>query len=213
MPRNHRDVGTQEKRDALLAVARRLFLTEGYDATGMARIAAEAGVAPNTLYWYFDDKDALLIAVLDGLVEASLTEYAKVQSKPLDAQLTWLVTRFTSMPGLIATVHARLALSEKVRAWHDGFHRMVEATIVARLAEHGVPEDERAPAARVAMFVLEGLLSHHAGEPAEREPIVRFVTALVTRGDGAPARRGRRRANGAERPLPGRRKSRRRNER
>jgi AcrR family transcriptional regulator len=184
MPRNHRDLDLQEKRDALVGIARRLVLADGFEATGMARIASEAGVAPNTLYWYFEDKDALLIAILDSLVAEALGEYAKVQTKPLDVQLSWIIARFEGLTGLISSVHSRLSASPSVRDWHDRFHQMVESTLAARLAEHGVPETETATAARVAMFVIEGLLSHHAGQRRERDQIVQFVTGLVTRRDG-----------------------------
>jgi hypothetical protein len=57
----------------------------------------------------------------------------------------------------------------------------VEATVVDDLARRGVPKAERELAARAAMFVLEGLLSHPAGGPAHREAMVRYVAKLVTR--------------------------------
>ncbi|MFZ5756148.1 MAG: TetR/AcrR family transcriptional regulator [Pseudomonadota bacterium] len=179
MARTRRELDAGQKRDALMAAARRLFMAEGYDATGMARIAAEAGVAPNTLYWYFDDKDALLIALLDELVAEALAEYAQVQARPLDAQLLWLLGKFDAAPGLVTTVHARLAQSPAIHAWHERFHRMVEALVISLLATHGVPEAERYPAARIAMFVVEGLLSHHAGAPGERATLAALLAARI----------------------------------
>lgn len=178
MARNRRDLDPGQKREEIVAAARRLFLADGYEATAMARIAAEAGVAPNTLYWYFDDKDELLIAILDGLVAEALGEFATVQSQPLDAQLLWLLAKLDAAPGLVNTVHARLAVSPAIHAWHERFHAMVEALVVARLSQRGVAKAERAPMARIALFVVEGLLSHHAGQPADRTAI---ATLLVSR--------------------------------
>jgi AcrR family transcriptional regulator len=175
--RHTRDAG--QKRDEIVAAARRLFLAEGYDATGMARIAREAGVAPNTLYWYFDDKDALLITLLDELVAEALAEYATVQALPLDAQLIWMLAKFDAAPGMVATVHARLAVSPGIREWHERFHAMVESMVIALLAARGVPEAERQPAARIAMFVVEGLLSHHAGPADERKTIAALLAARL----------------------------------
>jgi len=179
MARNRRDTDTTQKREEIVAAARNSFLADGYEASGMARIAAEAGVAPNTLYWYFEDKDALLIAVLDELVGEALAEYADAQSRPLDAQLLWLLGKFDAAPGLVTTVHARLPLSPAVHAWHERFHQAVEALVSAELALRGVPEHERAPAARIAMFVVEGLLSHHAGDPSERAAIAALLTSRI----------------------------------
>lgn len=179
MARNRRDIDSTQKRDEIVAVARLQFLAEGYEATGMARIAAAAGVAPNTLYWYFDDKDDLLIAILDELVREALGEYLQLQAQPLDAQLLWLLAKFDAAPGLVTTVHARLAASPAIHAWHERFHRMVESMVIAQLAQRAVPEAERASVARIAMFVVEGLLSHHAGDPSTRADIARLLAARI----------------------------------
>jgi AcrR family transcriptional regulator len=57
-----------ETRDALLAAARNLFVTNGWVATGMREVAAEAGVATETAYAYFSSKRGLLQAVMDVAV-------------------------------------------------------------------------------------------------------------------------------------------------
>ena len=55
------------KRDVLLDTAERLFYAEGFHATGVDRVVAEAGVARMTLYNHFPSKEALIEAVLDRL--------------------------------------------------------------------------------------------------------------------------------------------------
>jgi AcrR family transcriptional regulator len=54
-----------ETRLALLDAARRLFTTSGWAGTGMRDVAAEAGVATETVYAYFPSKRDLLQAVVD----------------------------------------------------------------------------------------------------------------------------------------------------
>lgn len=61
------------KRDQLLNTAENLFYREGYHATGIDRILAEAGVAKMTLYKHFKSKDELILAVLDARHELMLT--------------------------------------------------------------------------------------------------------------------------------------------
>src|SRR3954462_5449336 len=51
-----------ETREHVLAVASELFYWEGIRATGIDRIAAEAEVAPTTLYRLFASKDDLVAA-------------------------------------------------------------------------------------------------------------------------------------------------------
>jgi AcrR family transcriptional regulator len=54
-----------ETREHVLGVARDLFYWEGVRATGVDRVAAEADVAPTTLYRLFASKDDLVAAYLE----------------------------------------------------------------------------------------------------------------------------------------------------
>ncbi|HYW93094.1 MAG TPA: helix-turn-helix domain-containing protein [Gammaproteobacteria bacterium] len=56
---------TASKRDAILDTAERLFYEEGFHATGIDRVVAEAGVARMTLYNHFPAKDALVAVVIE----------------------------------------------------------------------------------------------------------------------------------------------------
>jgi len=51
------------KRSAILKAARVILLRDGYATAKMSDIAVEAGVAPGTLYLYFDSKEALANAI------------------------------------------------------------------------------------------------------------------------------------------------------
>ncbi|PQP53755.1 TetR/AcrR family transcriptional regulator, partial [Mycolicibacterium austroafricanum] len=82
MPRNKRPQPPQEKRAEIVTAARELFVDAGYDATPMGRLAAAAGVAANTIYWYFEDKDAVLIAVLDEVMTDAWAQYQSVAAEP-----------------------------------------------------------------------------------------------------------------------------------
>ena len=62
-------------RAELIKAARQLFISDGYDATQMTKIAVSAGVGPNAIYWYFADKDALLLAVLNEVLVEGLKEH------------------------------------------------------------------------------------------------------------------------------------------
>ncbi len=54
-----------ERRAAILDIAREAFLKDGYSGTSMSRIAAEVGGSKATLYSYFPSKKELFIAVTD----------------------------------------------------------------------------------------------------------------------------------------------------
>jgi AcrR family transcriptional regulator len=63
-------------RSAMLRAAQRLFETEGYPATTMEAIAAEAGVALKTVYVAFETKSGVLRAVWDLLLKGDEDEAA-----------------------------------------------------------------------------------------------------------------------------------------
>lgn len=55
----------KSRRDELIDTALRLFYTKGFNATGIDKILAEAGVAKMTLYKHFPSKDDLILAALE----------------------------------------------------------------------------------------------------------------------------------------------------
>jgi TetR/AcrR family transcriptional repressor of mexJK operon len=60
------------KREAILAAARDLFLSNGYEGSSMEAIAAEAGVSKLTLYSHFKDKEALFGSAVKAICETRL---------------------------------------------------------------------------------------------------------------------------------------------
>ncbi|MFZ3592402.1 helix-turn-helix domain-containing protein [Streptomyces sp. BH104] len=61
-----------EPRDEVLGAAAELFITRGYTATSTRAVAEQAGLRQASLYHYFDGKEAILAALLEGTVRPSL---------------------------------------------------------------------------------------------------------------------------------------------
>jgi len=70
-----------ETREHILTVAAKLFYSEGIRATGVDTVAAQAGVAPTTLYRLFDSKDDLVAEY----VERCSLRYKNVLSASMSA--------------------------------------------------------------------------------------------------------------------------------
>lgn len=62
----------------LVDAAVKLCIEHGYDNTTVEQIAAAAEVSPRTFSRYFPTKDAVMMAVLDELVEAAVVELATI---------------------------------------------------------------------------------------------------------------------------------------
>lgn len=167
MPSNKRAEPEAEKRAQLIAAARELFVRDGYESTPMGRIAQSAGVTPNTIYWYFEDKDELLLAVLDELFRENLAEFRGVAGKPLSEQLLWLVQKLRGFSRLISTVHGRVRESKALDQWHSQFHNTVEQLFGMQLPRQ-MTKASIATEVRIAAFTIEGLVTHAIDEGAVR---------------------------------------------
>jgi len=174
MPANRRPRARAEKRDEIVTAARRLFVDDGYDATALSKIAAAAGVTANTVYWYFPDKDHLLVAVLEELLADALSRYEPMAQRPLADKIMFAVQELSAMRNLVDTVHARRAASPAIDQWHTGFHEVADA-----LTRSELPPDDAEPASHIIAFVVEGLLTHPAGEAEQREIIDLLVDRIT----------------------------------
>jgi TetR/AcrR family transcriptional repressor of bet genes len=77
----------QERSDAILAAAYQLALTEGLDAVTARRVATAAGISPGLVFFHFQSKDGLLLALLDVLLDGTLdalSDPALTQLAPWD---------------------------------------------------------------------------------------------------------------------------------
>jgi AcrR family transcriptional regulator len=74
--KQRRERERDEVRTRILDAARRLFLTDGYDAVSMRKIAEAIEYSPTAIYQYFTDKTALVLALCDADFEAWAGQFA-----------------------------------------------------------------------------------------------------------------------------------------
>ncbi|MGH8882698.1 MAG: TetR/AcrR family transcriptional regulator, partial [Stackebrandtia sp.] len=74
-PQQHRARLTRER---ILAAAAQVFATHGYAAGTTDRIAAAAKLSIGTLYQYFPNKDAILLALSQAHMDAATTAIRRV---------------------------------------------------------------------------------------------------------------------------------------
>ena len=69
-------------RDAILETTARLVAEQGVRSVTMSQIAEEAGIGRATLYKYFADVEAILVAWHEGHVQAHLAHLAAIGARP-----------------------------------------------------------------------------------------------------------------------------------
>jgi AcrR family transcriptional regulator len=146
-------------REALIEATAQIMLDEGYAAATSRRVAAQAGVKPALVHYYFPSMDDLFVAVLRDKAEAILERQrqAMAESEPLHAlwQLnsahdTQLFTEFLAMAN-----HRKAILSEIV-SYAMRFRDVEEGAMTLALKARGIDLELFPP---VVMSMIMGSLA------------------------------------------------------
>lgn len=178
---------------AILVAAARVFATAGYAAGTTNRIAEEAGVSVGSLYEYFPNKDALLLALLEAhmaegqaIVEAALAEVA-ARRPPLRQAVRHLVDAMVDLHAHDRALH-RVLFEEAPLPPHLR-RRLAEAerTIADRVTAYlRAQPDVRVPDVDLAAVVIVQTveaLTHKLvvhGARASREALAEEMVELLT---------------------------------
>ena len=162
-PGRPKDLG---KGNAILEAARRLFTSQGFDATSMDQIAAAAGVSKLTVYSHFGDKDTLFAAVVKSYCEQQLPAslFEPQPEVPLRERLLQVARAFFGMisaPEALAghriLCSPRMADSPLPRMfWEAGPERVQSgfADLLRRRVAAGELEIDDVPRASAQFFTL-----------------------------------------------------------
>ncbi len=158
--------------DQLLEAAAQVFSQRGYAGTTTNQVAERAGVSIGSLYQYFPNKDALLLALVERHMEQGAALLEALCADPAEATLEVLVAAFVHQvvglhladPGLHQVL---LYEAPRTAAVTARLHRIEDAmatAVEARLA--------RIPGASVAHTGHAGYLLVHLVESLAHEFVV-----------------------------------------
>ncbi len=101
-----------ERRQRILTAAAELVAERGYHDVGMSDIGAAAGIVGSGIYRHFDGKSAVLVAMLDGVIDDLTRAAAEIGARGLDPAQT--------LTELIAA-HVRITLEDRMlmRVYHN----------------------------------------------------------------------------------------------
>ena len=80
-------------RERLLEAAAKVFAERGYQAASVDEVATEAGLSKGAVYWNFDSKDDLFLALLDERIDRRMEEIIDLlrtapANRPVDSEIT-----------------------------------------------------------------------------------------------------------------------------
>jgi AcrR family transcriptional regulator len=168
-------------RDAVLDTTAALVAERGLRAVTMSEIAERTGIGRATLYKYFADVDAILLAWHERHVATHVQQLAEVAGGAGSAperlrtvlEMRALTTHQRHDPDLSALLHAGPHLSRA----HDRLHALIRE-LIAEGAEGGVFRDDVAPD-ELATYCLHAL---NAARTLPSKAAVRRLVAVVVGG-------------------------------
>ncbi|MBP2561109.1 AcrR family transcriptional regulator [Neorhizobium galegae] len=157
---------TSSKRQHIVETAYRLFTQDGFHATGIDRIIAEAQVAKMTMYRHFPSKEGLIVEVLDERFrrfEEQLDRMAALSKQPegmIDDIIEWY-GRWFNRADFNGCLFAH-ALAEYSSPGHPVFEAAVRQKeslrrrIVDILAKQRMSGTEAETASTAILMLIEG---------------------------------------------------------
>jgi AcrR family transcriptional regulator len=153
--------------EAILQAAAHVFERYGYAAGTTNRIAVRAGVSIGSLYQYFPNKDAILVALVrdhfaEGLAMLA-PHFERLRSgEPLDAVIPDVVVAMISLHAITPKLHRILfeetPLPQALRSEIDASEDMLVEMIAAALDNDiRISPADRPLAARIILICVEGL--------------------------------------------------------
>jgi AcrR family transcriptional regulator len=157
---------TTETPEKILHVARRLFIQRGYTATSMRQVAEEAAIGKATIYHYFRDKEAIVLALLHRsmtLMNDSLLAIRAEESPRARIQVAASVSVnfLIESADIIQVVRREVSTGrDQMQAGFMDFFREYMA-LLAEAIERGIEQGmfrpvDSADAARVLMNMIQG---------------------------------------------------------
>lgn len=181
---------TRVQRDRILAAAQCCFVQRGFHAASMAEIAEKAGMSPGLIYRYFENKNAIILAIIEHQLEVARCRIRHMHAS--DDFAAAIVGHFDEHDaGSDNYMSAALFLEMSAEATRDpqiaeairGFDSAVRAELrdwLGRSKErggYGLPRAVVAERALMLVCLIDGLKARKAREPALDRKLLRNALA------------------------------------
>ncbi len=133
----------ERRKQELLKIAYKMFLTKGYENTSVDDIIEAAGIAKGTYYYYFESKEQTLEEVIDMMLDAMVekAEMVQVQDIPVQQKLIGVMMCFRPDESE-ATIGEALHNQENIVMHEKTNRKLIERAvpILAKVAKQAVDE-------------------------------------------------------------------------
>ena len=187
----------EETRAALLAAARQLFATQGYQATSIDDITAKAGVTRGALYHHFEDKSVLFRAVYEAFASEWVQRERLLLAAATDAWVQFRQMLHTHLAEAARSPEMqRIGLNDAPAAlgsttWRELSSRygvgFFEEALTRAINEGAIPRQPVSPVALMLLAALESVSLFIAEAPHPEDALQQSIAALDRLLDGLTA--------------------------
>lgn len=170
----------------ILAIAKKLFVELGYEATSVGRITKEAGVAHGTFYWYFPSKADALIALANDYGENIISQTSEIEEldveplEAIEAAIDTIIASTLRDRDLVVLFHLSLSVGEHLTLEASWMDRLAKPLIGA--IERGIEDDSVTTSSpRITAYLIVNLISqtlHDSIISGKSDKIEEIIPAL-----------------------------------
>jgi len=177
---------TQAQRERILTAAQACFVQKGFHAASMATIAETAGMSPGLIYRYFENKNAIILAIIEQQLEVvrhkirqlrASSDLAEGIMEHFDEHDTGSSNSMSS--ALFLEMSAEATRDPQIAAALQRFDDTVRNELVEWLGRseqrggHGLPAGVARERVLMLLCLLEGLKVRRAREPGLDRKLLR----------------------------------------
>ena len=176
-------------RAALLDAAQQLMLEEGYAAVTSRRVAANAGLKPQLVHYYFRTMDDLFLALFRRGAEQNLERQARALVSPQPLRALWEFSREPAGAALTmefsALANHRKAIRAEIASYAERFRTLQADALAGVFAQYGIDPEAFPPDAVLVVITaiarimgLEERLGVTIGHTETRALVEQYLTRL-----------------------------------
>jgi AcrR family transcriptional regulator len=155
---------SEQRRSQILQAASRVFARRGFQETRMDDIVSESGLSKGALYWYFESKDDIIIAIVDSVLDRELAHIRALVDDPRPARerlmhfVEFMLEDFQNLDELLPMVFEIVALAIRnasVQPMIESYFRSTMESLVP-IIEQGIEAGEFRPVDAQAAAIAVG---------------------------------------------------------
>lgn len=170
-----REERTERRQTQILDAARTCVRTHGFHAASMSRIAAEAEMSAGHIYQYFDNKEAIIVALCEADFQEFMLHVVELGDQAISNsdtvirafldRLDWLLDHDRACLAIevLAEAGRNQAVEELVSNVDQQFRDSIKGIVAPVLAR--LPEREVQMRVEMLLLMTRGLVLHAATHP------------------------------------------------